>query len=82
MEGSGTQGFLGCPGSASRPGALSSPGLVPTSQVTALKCAVVAAPAETGKLVPAAIAIAGCEGLASPTDLHFLAGPGPGDFLW
>lgn len=49
MEGSGTQGFLGCPGSASRPGALS-PGLVPTPQVTALKCAALAAPAETGKI--------------------------------
>lgn len=48
------------------------PGLVPVSQVTALKCARLAAPAEKQNLVPAAIA--GCESPASPipTDLHFL----------
>jgi hypothetical protein len=81
----GPRGFLDCPGSASRPGASIpglGPGLVPISQVTALKCARLAAPAEKQNLVPAAIA--GCEGPASPTlaDLHFLAGPGLGAFLW
>lgn len=52
--------------------------LVPISQITALKCATLAAPVERQNLVPAAIA--GWEGPASttPTDLHFLAG----GFLW
>lgn len=56
--------------------------LVPISQITALKCATLAAPVERQNLVPAAIA--GWEGPASttPTDLHFLAGPGFGGFLW
>lgn len=71
----GPRRFLDCPGSASRPGGTPipglGPGLVPISQVTALKCARLAAPAEKQNLVPAALA--GCEGPASPnpTDLHF-----------
>lgn len=72
-------------GSASKPGAPIpglGPGLVPISQVTALKCARLATPAQKQNLVPAAIA--GCEGPASPThtELHFLAGPGLGGSLW